>query len=409
MLLPTSMRQGFRVLWPHHRVLLVGLWLLVQAAFLVRYHGPHYANDSELYLAYSTNVAKNGYYKFEPIVVVPGQAPVAPDTFVLEHTQRYVLYTWFQIVWLWLKTGWWGIVLGQIMVSGLAACALYNGVRRLASGQCAAALATLLFISWPDIQQFNCYLLTESLFISMSVLSFAAYVRVRTGGWRAWVVFLLTLLLTALTRPNGFVLTLAALTAGLENLRQRPSKRLFWAAVGAIVVAIPLALVVLNQRLQSYFIVETYQRGELIYGSSVWAVHSATPLMMPSDGIGQVPRILYFAAHNPGFLLRLMFGKLFVFVSGMKPYYSVAHRIVYVLVLWPLYVLAVRGTQRQDVWKLGRVFLAAVPLWQAAVIMLTVEDWDVRFLAPVLPFVFILAALAISEWIKKWRSEQVNG
>ncbi len=397
MLLPPFIRRGFQRLWPHHRAVLVGLWLLVQAAFLVRYHGPHYANDSELYLHYSTNVAKNGYYKFEPTVVVPGQPPTPPDAFVPEHTQRYILYVWFQVAWLWLKTGWWGIVLGQIAVSGAAAAALYGGVRHLASGRRgAAALATLLFIVWPDIQQFNCYLLTESLFISLSVLSFAAFVRVRAGGWRAWATLVLVLLLTVLTRPNGFVLTFAVLTAGLENLRQRPGRLLFWAAVGAVVLAIPLALVVLNQRLQSYFIVETYQRGELIFGSPVWAVHPATPLDMPADGIGQVPRILYFAAHNPGFLLRLMFGKLFVFVSGMKPYYSVAHRLAYVLVLWPLYYLAARGTQRPDVWKLARIFLAAVPLWQAAIVMLTVEDWDVRFLAPVLPFVFILAALEMS-------------
>jgi hypothetical protein len=378
--------------------MLLGLWLLVQAAFLVRYHGPHYANDSELYLSYSTNVAKNGYYKFEPIVIVPGQAPVPPDAFVQEHTQRYVLYTWFQIVWLWLKTGWWGIVLGQIAVSGLAACALYNGVQRLEGGRrAAAALATFLFIAWPDIQNFNSYLLTESLFTSLSVFSFAAFVRVRTGGWSAWAVLLLVLLLTALTRPNGFILTLAVLTAGLENLRQRPSRRLFWVAIGAVVAAIPLALVVLNQRLQSYFIVETYQRGELMFGSPMWAVHPATPLDLPPDGIGQVPRILYFAAHNPGFLLRLMVGKLFVFVSGMKPYYSLAHRVLYILVLWPLYWLAACGAQRSDVWKLARVFLVAVPLWQAAIIMFTVDDWDVRFQAPVLPFVFVLAALKVAK------------
>ena len=403
MLLPPFIRRSLQLLWPHHRAVLVGLWLLVQAAFLVRNHGPHYANDSEIYLGYSTNVAKNGYYKDEPTVIVPGQPPVPAEQFVYEHTQRYILYAWFQVVWLWLKTGWWGIVLGQIAVSGLAAWALYGGVRHLAGARGAATLATLLFLLWPDIQQFNAYLLTESLFISLSVLSFAAFVRVRAGGWRAWATLVLVLGLTALTRPNGFVLTFAALTAGLENLRQRPGRRLFWAAVGAVVLAIPPALVVLNQRLQSYFIVETYQRGELIFGSPVWAVHPATPLDMPADGIGQVPRILYFAAHNPGFLLRLMFGKLFVYVSGLKPYYSVAHRLAYVLVLWPLYYLAVRGARCSGVWKLARVFLAAVPLWQAAIIMLTVEDWDVRFQAPVLPFVFILAALAVSELVKDKR------
>lgn len=88
-----------------------------------------------------------------------------------------------------------------------------------------------------------------------------------------------------------------------------------------------------------------------------------------------------------------MAGKLFVFVSGLKPHYSLVHRLAYVLVLWPLYWLAARATRLGSVWKLGRVYLLGVPLLQAGIVMLTVDDWDVRFQAPVLPFVFVLAAL----------------
>lgn len=382
-----------------HRLLLAGLWVLVQAGFLLKFQGPHLANDSQLYLHYAANVAEHGYYKFEHQPAAPPLSAELPnpDTFEYEHTQRYIVYALFESVWLRLGTGLWGIVLGQMAISGLAAAALYDGVRRLAGGRrVAAGLATLLFILWPDIQQFNCYLLTESLFISLSVLSFAAFVRVRAGGWAAWAGLATLLLLTALTRPNGFVLAGAAALAGLENLRQRPGRRLFWGVVTGLVIAVPLALVVLNYQLKSYFIVETYQRGELIFGTSAWALHPRAPLAMPPPGTGQVLRILYFAAHNPWFLLRLMAGKLFVFVSGLKPHYSLLHRLAYVLVLWPAYWLAARGTQLSGVWKLGRVFLAAVPLLQAAIVMLTVDDWDVRFQAPVLPFVFALAAIQLA-------------
>ena len=397
--LPTLLRRGVQRLWPWHRAILVGLWLLVQAAFLLKFHGPHLANDSKLYLSYATNVAAHGHYQFEHSLPARELSPELPnpDTFEYEHVQRYIVYAWFQSVWLRLGTGLWGIVLGQMAVSGIAAAALYGAVRQLASGRrVAAAIAAALFVLWPDIQQFNCYLLTESLFISLSVLSFAAFVWVRAGGWRAWASLAAVLLLTACTRPNGFVLTGAVLLAGLENLRQRPGRRLFWAVVGLLALAVPAALVVLNHQLKSYFIVETYQRGELIFGTSAWAIQPATPLAMPPPGTGQVLRILYFAAHNPGFLLRLMVGKLFVFVSGLKPHYSLAHRLSYVLVLWPLYWQAVRGTQLVGVWKLARVFLVGVPLLQAAIIMLTVDDWDVRFQAPVLPFVFVLAALQLA-------------
>ncbi len=385
-----------RQLWRHHRWLLLGLWLLVQAGYLLKFHGPHFANDSARYLEYAANVAAHGHYAPEPTAPAGG----APDNFQYEHAQRYLLYPWFESVWLRLHAGRWGIVLAQMAVAGLAAGALYRAVQRLAGGRCeAAALATGLLVAWPDVQQFNCYLLTESLFTSLSVLSFWALVRARGGGWAAWALLLGLLALAALARPNGFVVAGAALLAGLAGLWLYARPRLFWAAVGALLLAVPLLLRALDHQLETYFIVETYQRGELMFATSAWALHPAAPLHMPPAGTGQVARVIYFAAHNPGFLARLMAGKLFVFFSSIKPYYSAGHRLMSVLVLWPLYALAVRGARQPAVWAPARVFLGAVPLLQAAVVMLTVDDWDVRFLAPVLPFVFVLAALGV--W-KKW-------
>ncbi|MGI4759086.1 MAG: hypothetical protein ACRYF0_00160 [Janthinobacterium lividum] len=393
-----------RRLWPWHPALLLGLWLLVQAAFLVRYQGPHYANDSARYLGYATNLAEHGYYKIEPGTAPTTIANNGLNNFQYEHNQRYILYPWYQSVWLRLHAGWWGIVLGQIAISGLAALALYGGVRRLAGGRRgAAALATGLFVVWPDVQQFNYYLLTESLFSSLSVLCFWAFVRTRAGGWSAWVVLGLLLVLTALVRPNGFVVAGAVGLAGLATLYVK-RRRLFWLAAGAALLASPLAVWWLNRQLVSFFIVETYLRGELMFATPVWAVHPGGPLVLPPAGIGQMSRVLYFAAHNPGFLAKLMLGKLLVFFSSIKPYYSLGHRLMSVLVLWPLYYLAVRGARRAVVWLPARAFLAGVPLLQAAVVMLTVDDYDVRFLAPVLPFVFALAALAVSNW-RRLRSE----
>lgn len=369
-------------LWAHHGAVLAAVWALVQAAFLWRFHGPHIANDSYRYLAYAADIAECGYFE-------PG------------HNRRYILYPLFQSFWLWLGAGRWGIVAGQILLSGLAARALYGAVRRLAGGRRgAAALAAGLFVAWPDVQQFNAYLLTESLFISLSVLSFAALVRVHSGGSRqAWAVLLLVLALTALARPNGFVVALAAALAGLDALRCQPDQRPLRAVLVALVLASPLLWQVLDHQLATFYLMDTYQRGELIFRSPLWAVHSAAPLVFPPNGTGPVLRVLYFAAHNPGYFARLALGKLFVFGSGLKPYYSLAHRVANVLLLWPLYVLAVRGARPPGVWRPAQVFLAAGPLLQAAVVMLTVEDYDVRFLAPVLPFVFTLAALAV--W-KRW-------
>ena len=371
-------RSWGRRLWPHHPALLAGLWVLIQLVYLRQFHGPHFANDSARYLQYAAAIADRGYF-------APG------------HNLRYVLYPLFQSLWLGLGLGWWGIVAGQMAVSALATRAVYMGTRRLAGGRPeAAALATLLFIAWPDIQRFNVFLLTESLFISLVALSFGAFARVRLGRGRDWAWLVVVLTLTALARPNGFLVGLAAGLAGLDALRRGRDRRPWRAALLLLALLAPLLWQALNHQLETYYLMDTYQRGELIFRYQLWAVHQAAPLNMPPPGTGPAARVLYFGVHNPVYLGRLMVGKLFVFLSYLKPHYSLLHRVVGVLVLWPGYVLAALAARRGTIWRPARVFLAAVFLLQTAVITLTVDDWDVRFLAPVLPVVFVLAALELA-------------
>lgn len=379
MRLPSPLRSLALKSWSHHRALLAGLWVLVQVLFWRKFGGPHFVNDSARYLEYAKGIAERGYFE-------PG------------HNLRYVLYPLFQSLWLRLGLGWPGIVAGQMAVSALATRAIYRGTRRLADGgRGAAALVTLAFIAWPDIQQFNVFLLTESLFISLVALSFGAFTKVQAGYPRHWAALLLVLALAALARPNGFVVGLAAALAGLDALRRRPDHRAWRAALLALVLLSPLLWRALNHQLATFYLMDTYQRGELIFRSPLWAVRQAAPLAMPPPGTGPAARVLYFAVHNPGYLGRLMLGKLFVFVSYLKPHYSMAHRVLGVLVLWPAYGLAVLGARRTSIWRPARVFLAGVFLLQAAIITLTVDDWDVRFLAPVLSVVFVLAILELSK------------
>ena len=376
-----------RRLWAGHAGLLAGLWVLVQVAFLLRYHGPHLANDSVPYLEYAHTIAERGYFE-------PG------------HYRRYILYPLFESLFLWLGLGYWGIVAGQLVAAGLAARALYGATRQLTpgGGRRAAAVATTLFILWPETQQFNAYLLTESLFLNLSVLALAAFVQARRGYVRDYLLLGVLLLLCALARPNGFVVGTAAGLAGLLTLAHRSNRRPLWLVVAGLLVLSPLLWRLLNYQLATYTLIETYQRGDLMFLVKDWAVHSAQPLDLPTPGLSPVGRLAYFYWHNPVVGLRLLLGKLFVFTSGLKPHYSLLHKAMAVALLWPCYWLAGRGALRPEVWRPARLFLVLVPVLQAGIVMLTVDDYDVRFLAPVLPFLFVLAALQLS-----MNNEQLSG
>jgi hypothetical protein len=115
-------------------------------------------------------------------------------------------------------------VAGQLVVAALAARALYK--------------TTALFILWPESQQFNTYLLTESLFLNLSVL--------------------VGLLLCALVRPNGFIVGLAIALVGLLTLAWRPQKGGFWLVLAGLAALGPVLWRLLNYQLAPYTLIETY-------------------------------------------------------------------------------------------------------------------------------------------------------
>ncbi|RIY12806.1 hypothetical protein D0T11_03525 [Hymenobacter rubripertinctus] len=365
-----------------HGWLLAGLWVLVQLLVLAQHHGPKYVNDSGRYLAYGTRIAQEWYFEHD-------------------HNLRYVGYPLFIAFWLKLGAGWWGIVLGQVAVSGLAARAFYRTLRRLTPHPLdwrPAALATAALVGWRDVQQFNAYLLTESLFASLTILAFWALVRARRGRPGRWVVFGLLVLLTGIVRPNGFVVAGAAGLAGLAGLWQLPGRGAFRRALLALALLAPLGWWVLNKLLLTFTLVETYLRGEIIYGYTPWVVEPTEPLQLPPTNLAPVLRLGYFMAANPSYFLKLALLKGGLFFSYIKSYYSWSHILLIVGFIYPCYWLAFRGL-RGRAWLPARVFLAGVVLLQGLIVMMTVEDWDVRFLLPVLPCVFALAGLAVAEWL----------
>lgn len=365
-----------------HGWLLAGIWVLTQISLLVQHHGPRHVNDSARYLIYARQIYDEGYFQ-------------------TGHNLRYVGYPLFMAFWLKLGTGWWGIVLGQMGVSGLAASAFYRTMRRLtapAAGWIPAALATAALVGWRDAQQFNVYLLTESLFASLLILSFWALVWARRGPVGRWIVFGVLVLLAGIARPNGFVVAAAAGLAGLAYLRQQPDRRAFRQALLALALLAPVWWWVLNKLLLTFTLIETYLRGEIIYAYTPWVVEPTEPLQLPPADMAPILRLAYFMAANPLYFGKLALLKGLLFISYVKTYYSLGHIIAIVVFIYPCYWLAFRGL-RGGAWLPARVFLAGVILWQGLVVMLTVEDWDVRFLLPLLPCIFALAGLAVADWL----------
>jgi hypothetical protein len=87
--------------------------------------------------------------------------------------------------------------------------------------------------------------------------------------------------------------------------------------------------------------------------------------------------------------------KALLFLAHVKPYYSFLHNAFIVCFLLPVYFFAIRGV-RHILENKMRVLLFVFIGFQVVTVSLTSENWDGRFLLPVLPWVFIVSALGIS-------------
>jgi hypothetical protein len=92
--------------------------------------------------------------------------------------------------------------------------------------------------------------------------------------------------------------------------------------------------------------------------------------------------------------------KLALFFGHVKPYFSLLHNAYIAIVLYPLYFFAYRACRSVRFNRSALVFLLSFVGVQGATVMVTTENWDGRFLMPALPFIFILSAFGISNFLQ---------
>jgi hypothetical protein len=371
-------RRWLRAFLCWHQPLLVLGWLLNNLRWAHVFGVPRVVADSRArYLPYAHDIVERGYF-------APG------------HNLRYVGYPLWISGWLRIGAGPAGAAWGQLFIAGVAAVLFYHALYRLTHRRAAAIFGTAALVLWPDTQEFNGFILTESLATSGLLLSFAALVHVHTARrpGLVWVLTSIVALATTTLRPNAFVVTLGVGLAGATALALRHgAARIQRFLLFSTPPLLLLSWWILNKLLLTFTLIETYARGELIYGTRELSIEPPSTLWLPPGAWSPISRLAAFGWHNPWYFLELVVGKISLFFAYARPYHSWSHIALIVGLIWPIYVLAVRGARTAQTWLPARVFLVTVVLGQAAIVGLTVEDWDGRFLIAVLPAIFALAAL----------------
>ncbi|WP_242929515.1 hypothetical protein [Pontibacter vulgaris] len=359
------------------------LWLVLQTFFIWK-HGVRVMGDTEDYITYARNITDNFY-------------------FANNYQLKYVGYPVFLAILYKLGFNLKGVIICQTLLSGLAAIALYKTTKQLAGNSIAPILATLLFIGWYDLQFYNGFILTESLYISLLVFAFYVLVRARTVRQSLWVLPLLFYI--ALIRPNGFI-ALVAYFGYLFTIAYTSAPGIkYKTALIILVTAVPVAAVVVVDQylLQSFSIVETYQQGKLIFMYDGLIVHTDKPVLMPPADASPLTKLILFIQENASYFFRMSAYRFLLFWGNMKPFYSLLHNAVIAAVIYPLYFFTSKAMMNKRI-PLPLSVYAALLLWQQAFITtVTSEDWNGRFLMSVIWLVFIFGATELSWQAEKWR------
>lgn len=312
----------------------------------------------------------------------------------------YLGYDLFVALFLGTGLGTAGVVAAQVALSGLAVYCLYRLAARLYDRR-VGMLAALLSAVYPAVQTWNFYVLTESSFVSLAIVSAWLWTGAGTPGARAAAGAVL--LFASLVRPHGVVLLLAALAWVAWSLGQARRYALLAAVVAATALAVPGGAAVLGSQARHEQIVEHYARGTIIWGYAPLALPLPGPLPArvaaePNPGL----QIVAVAAAYPAYFLRLFGWKVGYEYVQARPYYSALHNGLLLATLLPAYALAGWGVSRRAADPAAKAFLVAVVVGQTGLIGLTFADWDGRHLLVILPVVFLFAAAGAVDLAARW-------
>jgi len=307
------------------------------------------------------------------------------------HSARYLGYSFILTLVHEINNNYALIVVLQSLVSGLAIIALYKITRYLTLSETAASMVAFFCIAWVELPSWNFYIMTESLFISFYI--FAFYLLLFSHKWWQYLVCVFVLAYLLILRPNGFIPSMAATAYLVRKLwLEHPVWRKYLVA-GTVSFLATIIILLNNYLLTTFKIIEVYKRGDIIFGYYNLLIYpdstrvSTTPYPLLN--------IIIFLIKNLAYLLKAGSLKVFYFFAHIKPFYSFFHNLFVIATLLPVYVFAFRAKLS---FKPSFLFIYTLIFLQTAMVFLTTEDWDGRFLMPILPFILLLSACGLGTY-----------
>lgn len=266
-------------------------------------------------------------------------------------------------------------ILAQAALSFYAAFSLGRSVKLIGGNEMTAKVAVLVFLAMIPVQQWVLALYSESFFTSMVILLTEHTLKKE----KAKPIFYLLAAVVLFARPVGILFAGPALVWKLLKSKPVTVQVTAFAAVLLIAVSLPgIPRPQLIPIVEAHVICGFPEDPGAAEGFSGSSILDAQRFLLERNGAGFTTALFFRRA-----------GSLFVFT---RPYFSDRHNLLYApfYLLYPLAILGLFKIRR----KAAVVFLMAVVLLNVALIGLTHDEWNSRFLVPLWPFILLMAAAA---------------
>ena len=351
-------------------IFLSSCWVCSQTLFLIHY-GFSTGGDTGRYLSGANKI-------------LSGKLPVGDQL-------SYLGYDMFVALCLLFGGGNVGVVLVQMGLTAVAAYCIFKigeTIFDLRSG----VIASFIYIVYPPIHEWDFFILTDSLFTSMLIISTWYLIKSKTNLVKICTV--LIFLFTFIIRPNGIVLPGAFLVFYLCTLWGNGQKKLIICIFISLLLLFTLIINYEGNIFKNITIIEWYSDGTIIWGYDKLHLTMGNPGLstLVTETKNPVMQIICFIIEKPIYFFKLFFYKIWYFFVHTRPFNSTFHNLFGLVTLMPAYLLVLWGLKRKTKYENIKLFIFAIIFFQTLIVGLTVADWDGRFLEVVLPQIFLLAS-----------------
>ncbi len=338
-------------------------------------------NDSEFYLRETRNIL-NG------------------DTSILQYKSKFG-YLLFLIPFLYLELPLYNVVLLQILITSIAAFCLYKITEKYFC-KSTGIICFALFLLYFPLQIRNFYILTEILFINISIILTFFIVFFK----RYYLPFIIILLLFLISiRPNGILFLFSVLTCLFFFLINY--KKYLYLGIYLIFIFIILFPVIhfLNAYIQDLNLIRSLDKG-IIWGYSfetgkICRSSCLSVDLINNNNANTLLGLFKFIIVNINEYSKIFFYKIFWMLLRARPYYSDLHNL-YILVFNLIFYLSFfYGFIKKPKTLFSVNIINFYILFSIILVGLTFADWSGRFSLYILPFIMIYSSYGILVFVKK--------